>query len=331
MIVKKNVSISQHTNFGTGGIIDYFITLNSKSDLEKAILFTKERGAHYYLLGSGTNVLFNDNNMPIAIFKLTNHTIILSKNTISAGAGVIWDDLVKFSVKNNLQGIECMSGIPGTVGAAPIQNIGAYGQDVNETLESVEAYDTVENKFVTFTNKNCELKYRDSLFKRTNRYIVYSAKFKLNTKFKIDIKYDSLKEKLQGKEITLKSVREEILKIRKEKFGDLTGKGTAGSFFKNPIVNSVKFNKLIKTNPDMPHFKERSEYKLFGAWLIEQTGWKGYKGKNVSVSDKNPLVLKNFTGHATSQEIYDLSEKIIKSVSDKFAITLEREVNLVGF
>ncbi|RJR30049.1 UDP-N-acetylmuramate dehydrogenase [Candidatus Microgenomates bacterium] len=331
MIVKKNVSISQFTNFGTGGIVDYFITLNSKPDLKKATLFTKEKGLKYYLLGSGTNVLFSDNKMPIAIFKLSNHSIILSKNTISAGAGVIWDDLVKFSVTNKLQGIECMSGIPGTVGAAPIQNIGAYGQEVSEVLDSVEVYDTVENKFVTFTNKNCELKYRDSLFKRTNRYIVYSAKFKLNTKFKIDIKYDSLKEKLRGKEITLKSVREEILKIRKEKFGDLTGKGTAGSFFKNPVVSARKFSSLLKLYPDMPHFKDGSKYKLFGAWLIEQTGWKGYKGNNVSVSDKNPLVLKNFTGHATSQEIYDLSEKIIKSVSDKFDIALEREVNLVGF
>lgn len=331
MKVFKKRSAKLFTNFVCGGKVKYFIEASNKNDLVKSLNFAKEKDLDYRIIGDGCNVLISDKNLKLVLIKLTNNSITVKGNKIIAGAGAKWDDVVKLAINNNLAGIECLSGIPGSIGAAPVQNIGAYGQEVANVLDYVVVYDIEEKNFKKLTNIDCKFSYRHSLFKETDRYIIYKIILKLNRKYKFKINYASLKERLKNKSLDLKMIRKEVLKIRKEKFGSINGIGTAGSFFKNPIISISKYNELLKIYPNIPHLKSSKDYKLYGAWLIEQAGWKGYKNNVVSVSDKNPLILENHSKKASSKDIYDLADKITEDVYQKFDIKLEPEVNLIGF
>lgn len=312
---------------GVGGKAP-LLTVKNKSELIEAYSNYKD----YIVIGSGTNILVSDDLSKIKFLQVKNHSIENRNGKVKVGAGVIWDKFVKYAVENQLQGIECLSGIPGTVGAAPIQNIGAYGQEIAQVVEKIDCFDVLENKFITLNNKDCNFSYRDSLFKRNkDRFIVFNVYFRFRHKNKSTISYKTLVDILGKDEIKLSKIRNIILQVRKDKFGDINGKGTAGSFFKNPIVEKPKLNKLLKINPEMPYFEYDQGFKLYGGWLIEKAGWKGKNMGNVSVSNKNALVLKNSTGKATANEIYKVSKKIIKDVKDKYGIELEREVRLIGF
>ena len=254
---------------------------------------------------------------------------------IRAGAGENWDEFVAYCVENNYSGIECLSGIPSSVGASPIQNVGAYGQEVKDTIVKVEAIDVDDLSSKEFRCDDCDFEYRTSIFKRENKYIVTHVTYKLSKNYKPEFKYKSLKETFSGFEPTLEQVREKVLEIRKSKSmvydkDDINSHST-GSYFLNPIVGKEKAKKLLEDFPDMPHWNQKdSRVKLAAGWLIENAGFnKGYKYKSASLSDKHALAMVN-RGEATASDIYEFSNVIREKVLGIFGVGLESETVLVG-
>jgi len=257
--------------------------------------------------------------------------------------GEIWNDFVLFAVNHGYWGVENLSLIPGTVGAAPMQNIGAYGAELNDTLENVEAYEVENNsesKKKIFTKEDCALGYRESVFKNKlkGKYFISAVTFKLSKKPKINTSYKILANYLEENKIEVRSpkdISEAVASIRRSKLPDPKILGNAGSFFKNVFAEKNKLEELLKTYPGMPSFEEDEMIKIPAGWLIEQCGprqgeasWKGYRIGNVGVHEKQALVLVNY-GEATGLEVLDLAKKIIASVKDKFDLELTPEVNLI--
>jgi UDP-N-acetylmuramate dehydrogenase len=291
------------------------------------------------ILGSGSNILFTSDFKGTILYPELGGIKIEEKDSgngsmiVSAGAGVNWDDLVEWTVAKGFGGLENLSLIPGRVGATPIQNIGAYGVEVRESIVKVKALSTDDGSIRIFNNPECEFGYRDSIFKRSNknRFLVMRVYYRLTTRPSLYLNYDSLKHEvnLLGKE-TLRNVRQAVINIRHRKLPDPELIGNAGSFFKNAVVTSSVADRLKKEYPEMPVYEEREGYKkLASGWLIERCGWKGKHNGDAGVHEKQALVLINY-GNATGKEIFDLSEEIRKSVNEKFGVDLEREVEVIG-
>lgn len=339
--IRKGVSLASYTTFGVGGKVSYFVTLFNQQQLKKEIGFIKRLNLPLIALGGGSNLLVTDKKTKAVILHYVGEGIERlkedrSKVIIRIEAGTLWDSVVEYAVKHSLAGIECMSGIPGTTGAAPIQNIGAYGQELKDVFVGLTAFDMVSMKFRTFNKEECEFGYRDSIFKNKhkNRFLITSVDLALKKNSLPGLSYSSLADAIEKKGIkkpTLNDVRESVLKIRKEKFGSINGKGTAGSFFKNPIVSKEKLAELQKNYPDVYFNEVNNGFKLFAGWLIEMAGFRGVKRNNVGVSEKNALVITKLNSKARAGEILKLSRDIQKAVKEKFGITIEREVNLLGF
>ncbi len=335
MKLQKKVRLSKYTTFKIGGIAKYFVNVKTKEDLKKAVDFAKKKKLPVFILGEGSDILISDKSFKAVVVKLNNKEIEIKNQEVTSGAGVIWDDLVNFCVKKNFQGIECLSGIPGTVGAAPVQNIGAYGQELKETLVRVKVYDIEKEKFIFLNNASCNFSYRESIFKdkKFKKYIIFEVVLKLRKNGLPKVNYESLKKYLLENKITdanIKDIRNFVLKIRSEKLEDPKITPNAGSFFKNPIVSLKKFKTIQNKFPEIPNFPYHNKVKLFAGWLIEKSGWKGKKLGNVGVSNQNALVLVNLGG-GRAMEIKNLSEKITDDVYNKFGIKLEREVQFVNF
>jgi UDP-N-acetylmuramate dehydrogenase len=251
---------------------------------------------------------------------------------ISAGAGIVWDKLVESTVNKGLGGLENLSLIPGTVGAAPVQNIGAYGVEVKDTIERVRAISLEDGSVREFTNGECSFGYRNSIFKGELRgkYLITKVYFRLSRKPKLSIEYGSLKEEVSRLgSISLGNVRKIVINTRMSKLPDPSILGNAGSFFKNPVVSETLAKELMNNNPGLPVFRDLSgTAKIPAGWLIEKCGWKGKRIGDAGVYDKQALVLLNF-GKATGKDLFDLSEEIRKSVFESFGITLEREVEII--
>ncbi len=252
---------------------------------------------------------------------------------VTAGAGIVWDDLVRETVNKNLQGIEALSGIPGSVGAAPVQNIGAYGQELKDVFEYLVAYSFKDKRMIKFIYHECDFEYRNSFFKRLmnrNKYLITKIVLKLKEDGKPVISYNSLQDYLQSNEInnpTIKDIRSAVLHLRKIKLEDPTENPNAGSFFKNPIVSKSKLKKVQKDYPNTPFFEvENGKVKLFSGWLIDKAGWMGKHMGNAKVSDKNALVLTNPLKKATAHEVNLLAVEIQIDIKEKFEVDLEREV-----
>jgi UDP-N-acetylmuramate dehydrogenase len=252
---------------------------------------------------------------------------------ISAGAGVDWDKLVEWTVDKGFGGLENLSLIPGNVGATPVQNIGAYGAEAKDTIVKVVALDKNDGSRHEFSNSECEFGYRESIFKKKykGRYLVIRVYFRLSVNPTLKLEYGSLKEEVQKLGgATLKNVRQAVINIRRSKLPDPEIIANAGSFFKNPVVDNSVALDLKKSYPGLPCFDDPSGgTKLAAGWMIEQCGWKGKRIGDAGVHDKQSLVLVNH-GKATGKEIFYLSEKIKSSVSEKFGIDLEREVEVIG-
>jgi UDP-N-acetylmuramate dehydrogenase len=220
------------------------------------------------------------------------------------------------------------------VGAAPIQNIGAYGHELSEVVVSLEIYDIEDEKFVTFSKKDCEFGYRESIFKRKNywqKYIICSVTLKLSKDRLGKVDYESLKKYLSSQNPTLSEIRNAVLTARKERLEDPKKVGNAGSFFMNPIIDLSQKTKLESEFPDVKIYPFGDKFKISAGWLIENTGWRGKAYKGAGVSPKHALILINKTGEAKASDIYNLSKKIITDVYNKFGIKLEREVQLINF
>ena len=248
-------------------------------------------------------------------------------------SGEIWKDFVDFTVKNNLYGLENLVDIPGSVGASPVQNIGAYGVEAKDSIEYVYTIDLTNGDRVIFKNEDCHFAYRDSIFKReeNKKYFIVAVDFKLRRDGELKLDYGNVKDYLLKKNIvspTLNDVADAIKNIRADKLPEVGVVGSVGSFFQNPIVDTDVFQKLKETYPDMPSYPNENGVKIPAGWLIDKAGWKGYKENHVGVWDKQALVLVHY-GDGKPEEILHLMNKIQDSVKEKFDIEIKPEVNIV--
>jgi UDP-N-acetylmuramate dehydrogenase len=336
-MLSKKVSLKKHNTFGLNYMSERFVSVKSENEAIEAIAQTKEIDRPILILGGGSNLLFTeDYKWTIIHPQITGITIEEKHNDYiiaSAGAGVNWDDFVAWAAENGYGGVENLSLIPGTVGAAPVQNIGAYGVEVKDTIEKVRGISLHDASIKEFTRDECLFNYRSSIFKKDlkGKYLITRVYFKLATTPAINLMYGSLAvEVTRLGSATLKNVREAVINIRKSKLPDPEIIGNAGSFFKNPVVDMSTAEILRKRYPQMPCYVDSSGgIKLAAGWLIEQCGWKGQRSGNVGVYDKQALVIVNY-GHADGKEILNLSEEIRKSVWYKFEVELEREVEVIG-
>lgn len=342
MKIYKNKSLKKLNTLGIEAHAAYFAVAKNINDLKKASLFSEEKDIPIFVIGEGSNILIGSKHLKVLVVKLNNTSIDVIGDTKKhviwkVGAGKIWDKLVEETVEKNLQGMECLSGIPGTVGAAPVQNIGAYGQELKDVFVHLMAFDTKKLKLKKFSKQDCQFGYRESVFKKAHnrgRYIIVEVVVKLNKNNKPLVTYKSLIKYLQGKDIenpTLKQVRKAILDLRKNILENPDVIPNAGSFFQNPIVDLNYFNRLKSVCEDIPSFPvDSGKVKLSAGWLVEKAGWKGKRYKNVGVSEKHALVITNPEGRGSAKEIHELADKISKSVKDKFGVKLEPEVQRVS-
>jgi UDP-N-acetylmuramate dehydrogenase len=259
---------------------------------------------------------------------------------VKVGAGENWHQFVLHCIKRNWAGVENLSLIPGNVGASPMQNIGAYGEELKEVFFALEAYHKNENKVLTFTRNDCEFGYRESIFKRKykDQFVILNVTFQLRKHPKFNTSYGAIEQELEKmgvKELSIKAISDAVINIRTSKLPDPDEIGNAGSFFKNPEINNEQFQQLRKQFPEIVGFDlPNGNIKLAAGWLIEQCGpetgtsWKGYRKGDAGCHKKQALVLVNYS-NAKGDEIFELSEQILKSVNEKFNVILEREVNIV--
>lgn len=333
MQLEHHVSLKSYNTFG----IDVKATSLTKvhSIDELAMIDTT---ALSLVLGGGSNILFTQDVDGLVLIneitgiKKMNETA--SEVWIKAGGGEVWHSFVEYCIDHGYAGLENLALIPGSVGASPIQNIGAYGVEVKDVIEAVEAWDLEQKTIRIFNNSECAFGYRDSIFKRAlkNKYIICSVTFRLQKQPVFKTSYGAIQEELNKKGITHLSIRaiaDAVIAIRTAKLPDPKQLGNAGSFFKNPEIDPMHFERLKQTYANIVGYPVAGgNIKLAAGWLIEQAGWKGYRNGNVGVHHQQALVLVNYGG-ATGKEIFQLSEDILRSVHEKFNVLLEREVNIL--
>ncbi|KAF0151311.1 MAG: UDP-N-acetylenolpyruvoylglucosamine reductase [Ignavibacteria bacterium] len=335
--IQENYSLRNYNTFNIDVSAARFVELISDDDIKKFVSQVKVLQP-IYILGGGSNVLFlNDFRglvVSIATKRIQKIDETESSIDLECAAGETWNDVVSFCVKNNYYGIENLVLIPGTVGAAPIQNIGAYGVEIKDILINVEGFDLDSKKLLTFTNKECEFNYRSSIFKTklNGKFLITKVRVRLSKEKKYQLNYRALNEKFGNQNIesiSIQDVANYIKQIRLEKLPDHTKLGNAGSFFKNPEIDIEHLEELKKQFKGIVYFAAATgNYKIAAGWLIEECGFKGKRIGNVSCYEKQALVIVNHGG-ATGNEIKEYAEKIQSAVKDKFRISLIPEVNII--
>jgi UDP-N-acetylmuramate dehydrogenase len=331
MEIKNNYPLQNLNSFG---IESYAIEFASVSDLNE-LLQLIALGREIRILGGGSNILLSAD-VNCLLIKNNFKSIEIIKDTdedvyIKAGGGENWHELVLWCIDRNLAGIENLSLIPGTVGAAPIQNIGAYGVELKDVFHELEAVNLETGQLRTFSNEECRFGYRDSIFKRElkGKYFISSVTLKLSRIANFKIAYGDLKNVLGDDTLTLRAISNAVIKIRTSKLPDPKEIGNAGSFFKNPVISIELFRALLEKHPSLPSYPtpEANMVKIPAGWLIEQAGWKGFRKGNIGVHEKQALVLVNYGGGKGS-EIYQLALDIKADVFEKFGVEIEPEVNV---
>ena len=333
MRIKRQASLKKFNTFNVDEVADVIYEVEDISMLKNIVSDNKNQ---ILILGGGSNILFtksyngaiiNIKNKGIRVLKEDNDSVL-----IDVCSGENWNDFVLWAIENNYGGIENLSLIPGNVGAAPIQNIGAYGVELKDVFYSASGImlDSLED--FELNNSECKFSYRNSIFKNElkNKVIITSIKLKLTKgDHNYNIEYQDLKEKLSKSELSLKKISSEVIKIRQSKLPDHKLIGNCGSFFKNPIINLSKLNNIKSEFPDLPSFKiDSNNYKIPAAWLIEKSGFKEIKNKNVGVYKNQPLVIINH-GEATGKEILDFANEIKETINNNFKIQLKEEVLII--
>jgi UDP-N-acetylmuramate dehydrogenase len=338
--IRENVPLAPLTTLRVGGAARYFAFARSEADVVEAFDLAARDNHEVFVLGGGSNILVSDDGFPGLVIHINLEGVSRDGTVVTVAAGEDWDPFVAFCVQNDLAGVECLSGIPGFVGGTPVQNVGAYGQDVSETIVSVRCFDRSKNEFVDLANKDCGFGYRTSIFNTTerDRYVVLSVTYELTPNGRPKIEYKDLRDHFGKREPTLAEVREAVLKIRRSKSmvidPDDPNSRSAGSFFKNPIIpNSFLSDieeRLVIQN--VPHFRVNdTEVKIPAAWLIENAGFfKGYMHGNAGISANHSLAIIN-RGGAAAAEIISLKNEIQDAVRKRFGIELQPEPVFVGF
>ena len=331
--------LNKQNTFGIHVTAKYYFEFTEAEDLTGFLAVNKNwHNRKILILGEGSNLLFVSNFPGLVIHPNIPGIRITHEDRnqvwLEAGSGVIWDDLVEYAVSQGLGGIENLSLIPGKVGAAAVQNIGAYGMEIRDRIVSVTGIDLLTQTEYAIDAADCLFTYRDSIFKNQlkDRFVITAVTIRLDKFPAYILHYADLESEL-GKmgEINLRNVRQTIIRIRESKLPDPKVIGNAGSFFKNPVIESSKAEELLNHYPNLPHYPSTDgKTKLAAGWMIDQCGWKGYRRGDAGVHAKQALVLVNY-GDASGQEIYELSEEIRLSVRDKFGVDLEREVNVIGW
>jgi UDP-N-acetylmuramate dehydrogenase len=334
---QENISLKLYNTFGVDARARYFVEILTEEDVKDMAVTLRDIHLPLLILGGGSNVLFTKD-YPGTVLKISTKGIDVIKEDkdytwVRSSAGEKWDDLVNFCVTNGWGGLENLSAIPGNAGTGPVQNIGAYGAEMKDTFENLEAFDLEKKEKKTFTKEGCEFGYRDSIFRSEvkSRFIILNVTFRLRKDAVLCLDYGNIREELALMKIDhpgIGDVREAVCRIRSRKLPDPGVTGNAGSFFKNPVIPIDEFEKLKGSFPGIVSFPQEGKIKLAAAWLIEQCGWKGKRTGNAGVHSTQPLVLVNH-GNATGKEILLLSEEIRKSVCEKFGVILETEVNII--
>jgi len=334
MDIQENASLQHLNTFKVEAKAKYLIILHSTDELFEVLKNPKFKHLPKLILSNGSNILFTQNFNGV-ILKPKIHGIKTiredSEHTfLKVGSGESWNHFIDFCIEHHYAGTENLSDIPGAIGSAASQNIGAYGVEISQFIESVEAIDLNKEEKKIFNNAECQFGYRKSIFKKKNNpYMIVHVTFKVNKKPRFNIEYKALKTLLKNeKKLTLKKISNAIISIRQSKLPDTNKLGNAGSFFSNPVISKEQFEKLLKTYPDMLHWMVDIGIKISAAWLIEQCGFKGKRFGDAGVHENHALVLVNY-GHATGKEIKQLAEKIQQTVFEKFQIHLEPEVIII--
>ncbi len=334
MNIQEKVSLADFTTFKIGGPARFFCTVSNDEDLISAISFAKEKKLPFFVLGGGSNILIADSGFPGLVIKNEYRGIEIDGEEVKAAAGELWDEFVDKTVSVGLRGLENLSAIPGTVGAAPVQNISAYGQEIAGTFKSARVFDTKKMKFVDFSRKDCKFAYRDSIFKhKKGRYVITHVTFKLSRRAPLNLEYKDVREYFESRSIkspTLEDVRQAVIDIRWGKLPDWKLWGTAGSFFKNPSITPRKYKKLKSLYPGMPGFEDGKKVKVQLAWILDNIcNAKAVSVGQVGTYEKHALVIVAKQG-ATAKEVVELSQKLMKQVKEKTGIDVEAEVEWVN-
>ena len=340
MFIAENVSLKPFNTFGIDAHARFFVEVSSQ-EMVSALVNRLQSDVDLkrlprLVLGGGSNILLTKDFTGLVIHNQIKGVTVMQETeddvVIEVGAGENWHELVLHAIRNGWGGIENMSLIPGTVGAAPMQNIGAYGVEIKDVFEELTAVNVSNGEAEYFSNEACEFGYRQSIFKSSHkgRYVICSVKLRLSKKPVVNVSYGAIKQTLEAQGIdtpTIKDVSQAVISIRQSKLPDPAEIGNAGSFFKNPTIDKAQFEKLQVEFPDIVGYPNEDGVKVPAGWLIEHAGWKGVTKGRIGVHKNQALVLVNYGGGAGA-DIYQLSEDISQSVQEKYGILLHREVNI---
>lgn len=333
MNIHENVDLTAFNTFRIKAVAEFFATFQSPDELGELITAHSPR----LILGGGSNVLLTGDVRGLVMKNEVKGIDVVSEDIhhvyVRAGGGEVWHDFVEFCIARDLAGAENLSLIPGSVGASPMQNIGAYGVELKDIFHQLDAYDLHDRTVVSFSNVDCGFGYRESVFKKElkDRFVILNVTFRLNKTPVFNTSYGAISEELErmNAEPSIRSISQAVINIRRFKLPDPAVIGNAGSFFKNPTVSTDKWERLRISFPSMPAYHQPDgTVKIAAGWMIEDCGWKGYREGDAGCHARQALVLVNY-GHATGAEILALSDRIADSVHQKFDIRLEREVNII--
>lgn len=336
MIIRENVPLRPYNTFGMNVYARWFTAVHSTEELGEIFSDPSNRDKNKLILGGGSNILFTRNADALVVRNEIRGISLIREDEdyvyVKAGAGEVWHEFVQDCIRNGRGGVENLSLIPGSVGAGPMQNIGAYGVELKDVFYELEAYHILDGHTRVFSAAECRFGYRESVFKRglRDQYFISSVSFRLSKKPKLNTSYGAIEKELEQMGIQhpdISSVSQAVIRIRSSKLPDPSRLGNAGSFFKNPVVTAEMHETLKAQFPDLVSYPSGNEFKLAAGWLIEKAGWKGKRFADAGVHKDQALVLVNY-GNASGKEIYDLSQRILESVKEKFGVGLEREVNI---
>jgi UDP-N-acetylmuramate dehydrogenase len=334
-MIQTNKNLKEYNTFGISVKAEMFAVFSSIEELKQILSFRNDK--KLLVLGGGSNLLLTKDFEGLVIKNEIKRFEVIEESAseviVESGAGENWHEFVLNCIDKGFGGIENLSLIPGSVGASPMQNIGAYGVEIKDVFESLSAFHIASGEIHYFDKTKCEFGYRESIFKNKvkGEYIILSVTFRLTKNPTINSSYGAINEQLKVMGIqapTIKELSAAVIAIRQSKLPDPKIIGNAGSFFKNPTVDNVLFEKIQENYPDIPNYPAENGRKLAAGWLIEKAGWKGRTFDNYGVHKLQALVLVNY-GNCTGQEIFDLSSQIIQDVFEKFGVLLEREVNIL--